>query len=376
MTGSTQLPSEATVFGSGAGALTIAAELGLKGVSVTVADFPEFFPLLRIVAARGSVEYRCDWHGSAMAPIAGVSDDPAAAARAASLLIVSVPSFGHVPFAEALAPALQDGQTLLWAGEGGGAFTTVAALRRLGRRPALLLGETNTLPYGTRVKAPGAVAAFRKLGGCLVAALPSGRRGEILSVASHIWPWVSGAESAWETLLLNYNAIDHVATLLCNLGSVEGRTGKMLLWGEGATPGVVNAIEAVDGELLALREGLGISNRRGYIEYLVEQGLVESMKGSLHETIHASQLGAAPFPCGPAALQSRYLTEDVPYALVLASSIGDEIGVETPLIDGLIALASAVTKRDWRAAGRTLLDWGLADVGLEGLRRAGEEGWW
>src|SRR5262249_38369840 len=155
-----------------------------------------------------------------------------------------------------------------------------------------------------------------------------------------------------------------------NLGRVEGRTGNMLLWGEGATPGVVNAIEAVDGELLALREALGVANRRRYQEFLAEQGFVDGVKPTLHETIHSSVLASGTFPCGPGALESRYITEDVPYALVLASSIGREVGVPMPVIDALIAIASAVTRRDWRAEGRTLAAWGLEGAGADGLRRA------
>jgi hypothetical protein len=50
--------------------------------------------------------------------------------------------------------------------------------------------------------------------------------------------------------------------------------------------------------------------------------------------------------------------------------------VDTPVIDALIALASAVTKTDWRAQGRTLSVWELAGSGTDGLRRAAEEGWW
>ncbi len=74
-------------------------------------------------------------------------------------------------------------------------------------------------------------------------------------------------------------------------------------------------------------------------------------------------------PTGPEALQSRYLTEDIPYALVLASSIGSELGVETPVIDGLIAIGSTMLARDFRTEGRTLATLGLAGVGVEGLRR-------
>jgi opine dehydrogenase len=240
----------------------------------------------------------------------------------------------------------------------------------------VVLGESNTLPYGARVRGPGLIWAVRKAGGTLVAALPASNGPKLFETAGAIWPWTSPAENVWETVLLNFNAIDHVATLLLNLGRVEGRTGSMLLWGEGATPGVANAIEAVDGELLALRGALGLANRKRYPDYLVEQGFAEEVKGSLHETLQSSFLASGTFPCGPEALQSRYITEDVPYALVLASSIGDEVEVDTPVIDALIALASAVTRTDWRAQGRTLAVWGLDGAGTEGLRRAAEEGWW
>ena len=40
--------------------------------------------------------------------------EPSTAAKGAPLVVVSVPSFGHAPFAEALAPVLEDGQTVLW----------------------------------------------------------------------------------------------------------------------------------------------------------------------------------------------------------------------------------------------------------------------
>ena len=370
------LPDRATVLGSGAGALTIAGELGLAGVEVMVADFPEFAPGLEPVAEQGGVRIKCDWHGESVAPIAAISDDPATAAKGAPLLIVSVPSFGHVPFAEALAPVVEDGQTVLWMGEGGGTLSMVTALRAAGRHPDAVLGESNTLPYGARVRGPGLIWAIRKAGGTLVAALPASSSERVFDVAHAIWPWTTRAENIWETVLLNFNAIDHVATLLLNLGRVEGRTGSMLLWGEGATPGVANAIEAVDGELLALRGALGLANRKRYPDYLVEQGFADSVKGSLHETLQSSFLASGTFPCGPEALQSRYITEDVPYALVLASSIGDEVEVDTPVIDGLIALASAVTKIDWRGQGRTLATWGLGGAGTKGLRRAAEEGWW
>jgi opine dehydrogenase len=239
----------------------------------------------------------------------------------------------------------------------------------------VVLGETNTLPYGVRVVAPATVAAHRKIGGTLVAGLPAGSGPAVLATASAVWSWVSAAENVWETLLVNYNAIDHVPPLICNLGTVESRAGRMLLWGEGATPAVVNVIEAVDEELLALRAALGLATDKRYVDYLVDQGVVREAQSSLHATIHASRLAAGQFACGPRALENRYMTEDVPYSLVLMSSIGDELGVGTPVIDGLVAIASAATRTDWRRSGRTLAAWGLAGGGRQGLIDAAVEDW-
>lgn len=354
--------------------MTIAAELALLGLRVTVADFPKFSAGLEAVKELGGVRVRCPWHGPQIAPIAETSTDPTKVADGAPLVIVSVPSFGHEPFAEALAPILADGQFVIWVGEGGGSLAAAAALHRIGRRPGVFLGETNTLPYGTRVVAPATIGAEKKIGGTLVSALPAA--APVYEVASQIWPWVSKADNVWETALTNFNTIDHVPPLLCNLGTIQGRTGKMLLWGEGATPGVARVIEAVDGEMLALKKALDVSSTSRYVDYLVKQGLVDKMRDDLYTTLQASGLSNGTFLCGPEALQSRYMTEDVPFGLVLASSIGQQIKVATPVIDGLIAVASAATGTDWRAEGRTLAGWGLGDAGREELLRIAKEGWW
>ncbi|MGH8911877.1 MAG: NAD/NADP octopine/nopaline dehydrogenase family protein, partial [Acidimicrobiia bacterium] len=268
-------------------------------------------------------------------------------------------------------------QTLLWVGEGGGSFATIAALRNLNRHPPIWLADTNSLPYGgARAEAPGAVRALRKSGGTYLAGMPSGATPDLVALARLIWPWVDPAANAWETLLLNFNAIDHVATVVTNLGGLETRTVPMKLWKEGASPSVVRIIGAVDDEYMALRHALGLPIDLRYEDFLVAQGLVEGKGDSLHATIQASLLAASEFNGGPGTLEHRYITEDVPYSLVLASSLAVELGMEVPVIDGLIALASAAAGRDFRGEGRTLADWGLAGAGREGLLSAVERGWW
>ncbi len=370
----------AVVLGSGGGALTIAAELGLAGADVTLADLPRFGDQLEPVAEAGGIliSYRDRPElGVQLGPVVATSTDPAAAIAGIPLVLVSVPSFGHRPFAELLAPVLEDGQMLMWVSEGGGAFETVAALKRIGRHPAVKLAETNTLPYGgSLVDGPGSVSTVQKIGGTYVAGLPTRVTEEAAEIASQIWPWAEAATNAWETVLVNYNAIDHVATVATNLGSLQNRSDTTLLWGEGASPGVVNVIEAVDGDYLTLRGALGLPTELRYHDYLIRQGVAAEKGKTLHDTIHASDLAKGSFQCGPGALDHRYIAEDVPYSLVLASSLARELGVAVPVIDGLIAIVSAAASKDYGAEGRTLADWGLEGVGHDGLLEAVANGWW
>ena len=377
------VPEDITVIGTGGGGLTIAAELGLAGRPVILADQPRFGTALEAVDAGGGIEltFRSSLTDTTaepqLAPVKATSTDPVLAITGAELVIVCVPAFGHEPLARLLAPAWEQGQTVLWVGEPGGSFAAVAALRRIGRRPDITLADTNTLPYyGALVSGPGKVGAIRKSGGTLVAAMPSDRLDDVSGVASGIWPWVTAAENVWETLLLNFNAIDHVPAMLLNLGSIQQPEGTFTLWGAGGTHGVVNVIEALDGEYLAMRKALGIANTTPYEDYLVGQGLAPRRGADLHETLQSSLLPTLQFRCSPDALDHRFVSEDVPYSLVLASSLGKELSVATPVIDSLIVLASVASGRDYAAEGKTLAGWGLDGTGGAGLRAAAEQGWW
>lgn len=354
------------VLGSGAGALAVAADASRNGHEVTMADLPEYAGNLSAIGEQGGVRVVSAWYEERIDPVR-VASDVTSAAGDADLLIVVVPSFGHDPWVKVLAPVVHGGQSLLFMGEGSGALVARPALLAAGKGD-VVLGETNTLPYIARLAArPGSVSADRKSGGCFLAGIPASCAEVILGQIHAVWPYLSPAESVWETILLNYNAIDHVATVLSNAGVIESRAGGMLLWGEGATPSVVRLIEAVDAELLALRHAFGLANGLRYRDLLIAQGFAPDAGPALYEVLHASKLVTSYFPTGPQGLQTRYVTEDVPYALVLASSIGREVGAATPVIDGLIATASAMLGRDFWAEGRTLGGLGLSGIGLAGL---------
>lgn len=360
------------VLGSGGGALAVAADLSRRERNPILADLPAFVGNLAPVREQAGVRVVAGLYGARVEPVL-VADRVTDAVEGAELVIVVVPCFGHGPFMEVLAPVLQPGQSLLFMGEGSGSLVARQALATEGKR-GVRVGETNTLPYLARPAGPGSVTVEPKAGGVLLAGLPSADTKALLDLVTDVWPFISAGESVWHTVLANYNAIDHVATMVTNAGTLENRSGGMLLWGEGATPSVVRVIEAVDGELAALRRALGVRDERRYRDLLIAQGFAPDAGPGLYEVLRSSRLMGWLAPSGAGALETRYITEDVPYALVLASSVGREIGVGTPVIDGLISITSAMLGRDLAAEGRTIASLGLAGAGAEGLRRFAETG--
>ena len=154
------------------------------------------------------------------------------------------------------------------------------------------------------------------------------------------------------------------------IGMLENRTGGMPLRGEDAPPALAKVIEAVDAELLGLRRALNSKEPRGYRDFLVAQSLAPDLGGdaTLFDTMRAS--GPVPGHAPTAAaggLDTGYITDDVPCALVLASSLGEAAGVPTPVIGELVAAASAMLGRDFRAEGPTLATLGLGGLDVTGL---------
>ena len=64
----------------------------------------------------------------------------------------------------------------------------------------------------------------------------------------------------------------------------------------------------------------------------------------------------------PPSLRHRYVEEDVGYGLVPLAALGSLAGVETPVIDALVTLASAAVGVDFRNNGLTLERMGLAGL--------------
>jgi opine dehydrogenase len=72
---------------------------------------------------------------------------------------------------------------------------------------------------------------------------------------------------------------------------------------------------------------------------------------------------------GPENLKDRFVTEDVPFGMVLLSTLGDLIGVATPTHDAVIQLASVINRTNYSKTGRGVKDLGLSKLDKKGLKK-------
>ncbi len=362
------------VLGGGAGALAAAGEIASRGLKVNLFELPEFGENLTQVKKLEGIKLVNEDGTEKLCRLDLITTDISRALLDVDLALIVVPCYGHETFARVCLPHATNGMPICFLGEGGGSLEFARCMRDSGLSERPIIGETNTLPYSAKIMSPGVVRVSTKKGGTIASAFPAVHNKEFIPILKQVWTSIEPAQNVLETMLVNFNAIDHAATLVLNLGRVEASSGEMLLWGEGASPGVVRCIEGVDSEILAIRRKLGFQNLTPYKEWLVRQGLLESSKPSTYDAIHSSRLAKTVFQCGPEALRHRYLTEDVPYALVCISSIGDYVDVSTPVIDSLITLASTATGTNFWKVGRTLEKLGVPRMSLEALRTFMETG--
>ena len=237
---------------------------------------------------------------------------------------------------------------MLLVGDGSGAIVARRAIDF-----PIPVAETNTVPCPARLTGPGEIATLATPGAVLIAALPATPAGTapVIDLISDVWPHATATDTVWSTALACYRAIARTVAALATAGALQDLTGAML-WAEEAVPEVAIVMETVDSELLTLRQALNSREPRRYQDFLAAQAPAPSSP--------TSDSPDTPDTADPD------IAESVACSLVLASSLGAATGVPTPVVDGLVDVASATAGRDFRAEGRT-----LASLGLDGLDTTG-----
>jgi opine dehydrogenase len=360
------------VLGAGNGGCAAAADLTLRGYEVRLFSRSEktLAPLLQ----RGGIEFVEGGKEGFAAPSL-LTTNIKEAVEGVDLVITAIPAVAHEYLAQSLAPYLKDGQRILLnPGHTGGSLHFAHLLRGSQPRAKITLCETVTLTYICRMPLPARVEVYRRTTHLRCAAFPGKYTAELVKEIGAIFPDVVPAENVLETGFSNINAIMHPAGMLGNAGWIEKTGGDFYYYREGITPSVGAWIEEVDKERLNIVERLGLKPL-SFVDIFHQAGLTSEAaraSGSVYRAIHESEPNLT--IKSPGTLDHRYIKEDVGYGLVPMAEIGRVVGVETPVIDALITLASVISRTDYRKQGLTLEAMGLAGVSAEELRTVVKEG--
>ncbi|MHB8870510.1 MAG: NAD/NADP octopine/nopaline dehydrogenase family protein [Thermoleophilia bacterium] len=349
------------VLGGGNGALTLAADLALGGHKVNLYELPEFWDALAPVSETGHIGLKGVGR-SGTARLELVTSDIQEALADARVVLVSVPAFGAQRMAEACAPAVRDDHLVVCLPGTFGSVGFAQVFRRLGIDAHPILGDVATLPYGCRKTAPGEVSIFVEAVKLPAAAIPGEATPILVEALAALFPAIESGHDVVDVALKNINPCIHPGPCILNAGRIE-YADDFYLYREGMTPCTRRVMLAIDAERTAVREALGygpphygLDPTPGVYEVFVDY----FGEGSIKAAGYNMQ--------GPLEISDRYITEDIPYGLVVYSSLGELVGVGTPVCDSIITLGSVINETDHRAAGCTLESLGLGGLSVDGLK--------
>jgi opine dehydrogenase len=350
-----------TVLGGGNTAFAVAANLTLAGHAVTLCEIPSFRHTVEpLGTARQITLDGVAQRGAARLHV--VTTDIGAALAANDLALLIVPAYAHRPFAEACAAHLRSGQTVVLMPGTLGSLEFSRILRERGTPAGVILAETDTAPYVCRKLAPTAAHIWGVVTGLGLGVLPAAHAETVRARLDTFFPGVRLYPHVAACGLAAMNPVVHPAGVLLNAGRIEYSRGDFWFYEEGVTPAVCRLISAVDHERRAVARALGLE-LTPVDEAFHAAGF--GPRGDLWATINGSrmltQLRA------PGSLDSRWLTEDVPYGLAAWALLGEQFGVATPVLRSLVDIASAATGMDFWKTARTPHDLGIAGMGQKEL---------
>jgi len=171
------------------------------------------------------------------------------------------------------------------------------------------------------------------------------------------------AKNVFEATLNSPNIDTHLLGSLLNTGAIEKAGGNYLFYKQGLTPSVIKCIEAFHGEKAALFRALGYEDR----------SRPESIKKAARPDEYP-ELELLLTASGPTNMRHRFVDEDARVGASLIISLGDLLGIPTPLARAMVNFASIINDFDYLKHGRTLDNLGLSNLAPEELNRYLKEG--
>ncbi|TDZ16999.1 Vitopine synthase [Colletotrichum orbiculare MAFF 240422] len=222
--------------------------------------------------------------------------------------------------------------------------------------------ETNLSPYSCRMDGNN-LRVFGRKKVVFISALRNdvhpGFYDEIQSIFPMRLKWCS---SVVEVSLSNVNGVFHPAMMLMNAGRVESTEGDFLLYRDGLTRSVANAMLAIDQVRMriGMEFGLRLGSAVDISNECYSQGFTDLVDLARNSPPH-NKLRA------PGVIEHRNISEDVPDLLVCWHGLAEKLGIDASPIAAIIVLAEMATGMDFRKTGRNMRRLHLDGMGRSDL---------
>lgn len=343
------------VLGGGHGCYATAVEMSERGHETWFwrRDVTAFGPILE----NGIVHVK-DYRGARDVKIAHPTASLAEAIGAADLVLIPLPAHAQAELAAQVAPLLRDGQVVFLPPGTLSTMIFVRAMQDAGNSADVSFAETGTLPYLVRKHGAAEIQLSAYATRLPTGVFPARNREHAFAMLQEAYPAIEPIEDVLSAALMNAGAIIHSPLIILNAVALE-HFPAWDIHNEGTKPSVRSVSEKLDAERIAIREALGYGAPHFPLADHYSQGGDEWMYG---DAAHTQLTESGDWREKIDLHSHRYMVEDTALGLSLLVSVGRWAGVPTPLASGLLAIASAITDRDFYAEGRTLERLGLADL--------------
>lgn len=265
----------------------------------------------------------------------------------ADLVIFAVPANGMRALIDAAAPHLEPRHGVALSSQS--SFAAEVLRRRLASRGVVIpiAAWSTTLATGRRL-APDRVQVDELRSRIDLALLDDPEERLLATLSGLFGARFYRVPDLVALTLSNLNPPIHLANALCNLTRIE--RGEAWDNYDGITPAVARLILALDAERLEVAAAYGHRVKTVEEHYVHTFGIAPAPLAEMAAEVHRMKQG----PRGPTSLDTRYLTEDLPFGIWPVILLARAKGVPVPLHEGGLALMSAIVGTDFRAANDLL----------------------
>ena len=337
-----------SIVGAGPAGFALAADLENCGTSVLVYSHPTHLRHAIDVVDRGCLKASGVIEGSTNPR---VTFNMSEVVDFSTIIILTVPSTGQETVLQELKKFSLRQHTII--AVPGNLFSLVTDAE-IGIEYIL---ETNLSPYSCRMD-EGELAVMGKKSRIFIAALQKDLSQAFNEKIQSIFPMeLKWCSNVIEVCLSNVNGVFHPLMMLMNAGRIESTAGDFLVYRDGLTRSVANAILAVDGVRMRIGQAFGFPLRT-VIEVSNEcygQNFTDLVDLAQNSGPH-NKLKA------PSDMKNRNISEDVPNLLVSWHDLAEKLGIDASPIKAVIILVGMATGIDYMKSGRNLRKLHLEDM--------------